>query len=407
MTQGLAIAPAHVATDRIYDFDFLAAPELLSEPHRRVRKLHREAPEIFWTPRNGGHWIVTRAAPALEMLRRQEDFAADPKFNKARDRWPKTIPNQVDDPDHGQFRRVLNPWFSPASVIRREAEIRELAAHLIDNVVDRGSCEFVTEIAEYFSVTIFMRMVDAPPEDRALLVDMAARYTRSPDREGSAAGLRDLGNYLLALIEKRRREPGSDMVSHILQSQIHGRTLTEDELLGTVTLVFLAGLDTVTAMLSFIMAFLARNPDHYARLVKDRTLIGTAVEELMRAHGVSGMERGATHDLEFRGVHFVQGDRIVFMPQMFGMDDEQIPDPEKVDFDRQVSTHLVFGAGPHRCLGSHLARIELKVFLEEWTARIPAFHAEDGPIVPTSGGIVWIPEAVRLGWPESVIAPVA
>jgi cytochrome P450 len=398
MPDGVTAVPTHVRPDHVYDFDFLGAPELLSEPHRRIRRLHAEAPEIFWTPRNGGHWVVTRVAPALEMLRRQVDFAADPKFNQAKERWPRTIPNQVDDPDHSQFRRILNPWFSPAAITRREAEVRALATDLIDRVLPEGGCDFIHEISQHFSVTIFMRMVAAPPSDRARLVDMAERYTRSADNAGSMSGLADLGRYLSELIEERRRQPGDDLMSHVIASELHGRPLTEDELLGTITLVFLAGLDTVSAMLSFIMVFLARHPDHYRRLVEDRAAIPGAVEELMRAHGVSGMERGATHDFEFRDVAFQRGDRIVFMPQLLGLDDQQIEDPDRVDFDREISAHLVFGAGPHRCIGSHLARLELRVFLEEWTARIAAFRLGHDGVVPTSGGIVWIPQSVPLLW---------
>ncbi len=390
--------PGHVPASRVYDFDFLTAPELLSEPHRNLRKLHREAPEIFWTPRNGGHWIVARTAPALEMLRRHEEFSAAPAFNKAKDRWPRTIPNQYDPPAHADFRRILNPWFSPAAIMRREDDIRALASQLIDEVLPRGACEFVEDIAKRFSVTIFMQIVDAPPGDRELLVELAERYTHSSRQEDRESGLADLAHYIDRLLEARRANLGDDLVSHILQARFQDRPLDREELLGMTTLVFLGGLDTVTGMLSFVMAYLARHPEQYARLTSDPAFIASASEELMRVHGVAGMERGATGSFTFRDVQFEQGDRIVFMPQMFGMDDEQIDDPERVDFDRQISTHMIFGAGPHRCLGSHLARYELRIFLEEWVARIPAFHAADGPIAPTQGGIVWTPVSVPLAW---------
>ncbi|MFS0736836.1 cytochrome P450 [Sphingomonas sp. 1P06PA] len=390
--------PPHVPADRIYDFDFLAAPELLAEPHRQVLKLHREAPEIFWTPRNGGHWLVPRAAPALEMLRRYEDFSAQPRFNRSKDRWPRTVPNQYDPPEHTEFRRILNPWFSPAAVNRREEEIRQLSAELIDAVLDRGECEFVHDIAEHFSVTIFMQMVEAPMADRRRLITMAERYTHSPDQQEREAGLKELATYLTDIVEERRRNPGTDLVSDIVRAQFKGRPLDHDELIGMATLVFLGGLDTVTAMLSFVMAFLGRNPDHYARLTADPAFIGTASEELMRVHGVAMMERGATHAFEFRGVHFEPGDRIVFMPQIYGLDDQQMSDPERVDFDRELSGHLVFGSGAHRCIGSHLARIELRLFLEEWVKRVPRFTLEQDAPLRTSGGLVWQPLEVPLRW---------
>ena len=165
-----------------------------------------------------------------------------------------------------------------------------------------------------------------------------------------------------------------------------------------VNLLFLAGLDTVVAMLSFIMAYLGRNPAQCQRLVAEPTLVSSAVEELMRVHGVAGMERGVTSDMDYKGVQFKAGDRLVFMPHVYGLDDQMIENPFKVDFDRPVSSHLVFGSGPHRCLGSHLARLEIKVFLEEWTQAIPVFAVEGTQEIATRGGLVWCPVAVPLVW---------
>jgi cytochrome P450 len=152
-------------------------------------------------------------------------------------------------------------------------------------------------------------------------------------------------------------------------------------------------------MLSFIMAFLGKNPGHYQRLVGDRALIPGAVEELMRVHGVAGTERGVTTDMEYKGVQFKSGDRLVFLAHIYGLDDRVVDDPFKVDFDRPLSTHLVFGSGPHRCLGSHLARLEIKLFLEEWTLRIPEFRVDIEGEIATRGGLVWSPVVVPLVWP--------
>jgi cytochrome P450 len=146
------------------------------------------------------------------------------------------------------------------------------------------------------------------------------------------------------------------------------------------------------------MLFLARNPGHYQRLVADHASIPNAVEELMRAHGVAIMQRGAKHDMEHNGITFRQGDRLYFLPQLYGLDDRQIDDPLRIDFDREFSHHLAFGAGPHRCVGSHLARVEIRVFLEEWTKRIPRCAVEEGAEIVTCGGNVWSPLAVPLVW---------
>jgi len=187
---------------------------------------------------------------------------------------------------------------------------------------------------------------------------------------------------------------------------VQGRGLTDDEKLGMVNLLFLGGLDTVAAMLSFIMAYLGQHPRQYQRLVDDPALIANAIEELMRVHGVAGMERGVTADMEYAGVQFKAQDRLVFMPHVYGLDAQMVDDPFRVDFDRPVSSHLVFGSGPHRCVGSHLARLEMKVFIEEWVRRIPAFSVDAEGDLPTRGGLVWSPVAVPLAWPSALaVAP--
>ncbi len=397
MLEEMSPVPAHVPAALVHEFDMFLAPELEEEPHHRLRKLHREAPEIFWTTANGGHWVVTRAAAGMEMMREVELFSYDPKFNAMLDRYPRLNPLQYDPPEHTAFRRILNPWFTPAAVIRREQEVRDLAVDLIEGVLARGNVEFVSEIAELYSVTVFMRIVNAPMEDRTKLLDCAMRWTREPDQEAREQGLRDLAAYQVDLIAQRRANPGDDLFSQIVAAEVGGRGLTEDELIGMGTMVFLGGLDTVAGMLSYVMCHLARNPEQYRQLVDNPSIIARACEEMMRAFGVANTERGATGSFKFRGVQFERGDRIVLLPQLFGIDDELYEDPERIDFDRKIGTPIVFGAGSHRCVGAQLARTEIRVFLEEWTRRIPAYMLETEHI-RSRGGIVWSPITLPLAW---------
>jgi cytochrome P450 len=166
-----------------------------------------------------------------------------------------------------------------------------------------------------------------------------------------------------------------------------------------VTLLFLGGLDTVAASLSFFMAFLADHPGHYQQLLDEPALLPQAIEELARVHGVAGTERGVTQDTHYAGVDFKAGDRLVFPAHIYGLNNDWVDDPDRVDFRRPVSAHLVFGSGPHRCLGSHLARLEMRIFLEEWMARIPSFRRTSEGDIPTRGGLVWSPVRVDLQWP--------
>jgi cytochrome P450 len=392
--------PDHVPAELVFDFDYFLPGGMFSrEPHIQVSQyLHGSAPDIFYTPRNSGHWVVTRAADGLEVFRNNELFSTDPRFNRWKDLETRHIPLQYDPPEHDALRRMFTSFFTPAQVKRMEEGIRSQMRELIGSFRDRGSCRFVHELSNRFPVTVFLNMVGAPLSDLDMLVGHAQKYFRSADRATSDEGFSALVAYASGLIEARRRQPGNDLISHILASTPNGEHLTRKEVLGAVQFFFLAGLDTVASMLSAIALFLARNPDHYARLVAEPSRIPEAVEELMRISSPSISERGAKADFVFRGVRMKQGDRIVLLPQLYGLDDREVDDPTRVDFDRSVSRHLGFGAGVHRCLGSHLARIELRVFLEEWTRSFPAFSLAEGADPKFLGGIVWVPDEIPLVW---------
>lgn len=391
--------PSHVPAERVVDFDRFRGPELQRCPHQAVTELFRRSPDIFYTPGDRGHWVVGRAAIARDMLRQPEKFSSDPLHNPANARKPPTLPNQCDPPLHTALRRIINPFFSPAGVQRLEADIRALAVELIASVLPLGRCEFVAELAQRFPVELFLRMANAPLAHRESLIEKVDGFTRAPDIADRLAALEALGDYLKVLIAEREQTPGDDLVSLAIHGKVDGRALSADEKLGMVTLLFLGGLDTVSAMLSFIMAYLGQNPAQYRRLVSDPASIGNAIEELMRVHGVAGTERGVTQDMEYHGVQFKAGDRLLFLAHIYGLDDQVVDDPMRVDFDRPVSSHLVFGSGPHRCVGSHLARLEMRVFIEEWVRRVPQFAVDAAGDLPTRGGLVWSPVAVPLVWP--------
>ena len=394
--------PAHVPRERVVDFDRFTSVALQRCPHRAVSELFGQSPDIFYTTGDRGHWVVASATVARDMLRQPEKFSSDPVHNVANARKPPTLPNQCDPPLHTGLRRIINPFFSPLGVQKMEQTVRRLAGELIDGVASSGECEFVQQIGQRYPVELFLRMASAPIDHRELLIARVDRFTRAATITQRLAGLEDLGNYLKGLIADREQHPGDDLVSLTVHGRVDGRGLTDDEKLGMVTLLFLGGLDTVTAMLSFIMAYLGQNPAQYRRLVDEPALIGNAIEELMRVHGVAGTERGVTSDMVYNGVEFKAGDRLVFFPHIYGLDPALVDDPMRVDFDRPVSSHLVFGAGPHRCVGSHLARLEIRVFLEEWARRIPGFSVDADGDLPTRGGLVWSPVAVPLVWPEAM-----
>jgi cytochrome P450 len=399
VTDGAPI-PAHVPPGLVYDYDFYATPGLFDQPQWDVaRSLHAHAPRIFFTPRNGGHWVVTRKTDIVEICRTPEQFPADPQYNRFRRQKPvRFLPKDYDPPEHTSARAIFAPVFLPSGILKLEPGIRALAAGLIEATVPNGGCEFVSEIAEQFPVTIFLRLADAPLDHRDAMLQLSHDFFRAQDPAVSLAAAGALGRLLAGLVAKRRANPGDDLISRMVTGDFMGRSLTDDEAVGGAVFTFLAGLDTVTATLSFVMKFLARNPDLYRSLVDDPHRIVRAVEELIRVSGVALIERGVREDMVFKDIAFKCGDRVIMLLQISGMDTESVTDPYHVDFDREVSTHLGFGAGAHRCLGSHLARLEIRIFLEEWVRRIPVFTIADDGAVKVRGGTVWSPETLPLRW---------
>ena len=392
--------PAHVPAHLVYDFDVYTAPELKCDPYRTMTDLLRtKVPPIFYTPRNGGHWVVTGAVEGFDMLRDVDRFSNDPRYN-SNARKPWTLPNQSDPPEHTEYRRIINPAFVPRTVAAMEVDLRALTVGLVEDIVPRGGCEFVADIGKLLPVNVFLKMAGAPQTDRAMLVDLAERVVRHPDRSAREAAGYELGDYVMKAFAARRVSPGDDLLGMVVKGTVNGRSLNEAELLGMGLLLFLGGLDTVSSTLAFVMLFLARHPGHYRQLVDEPGRIPGAVEELIRTHSVAAMQRGVRNDTEFCGIRFRQNDKIFFMTQLFGLDERRVSDPLRVDFDRAVSPHLGFGAGPHRCIGSHLARTEVRIFLEEWTRRIPSFSLASEGDVQTCGGNVWSPVALQLQWPR-------
>lgn len=390
--------PDHIPDDLVVDFDRFAAPELHRTPHRNIHLLFKTLPPVFWTPRNNGHWMVANSAFAMQMLKRPDLFSSNPKHNSIMVRSPRTNPNQYDPPEHTEMRGIIAPFFDRKRMPELEPAIRAHAARLIDEVIPRGEVEFLSEIAQRFPVEIFLTMAGAPLSDRDRLLRHVEGYTRAPALEDRLAALRALADDLRGYLDERLAVPRDDILSAVAQGTFQGRDLSEDEKLGMAALLFLGGLDTVAAMLSFIMAHLALTPANYARLRDDPAILPRAVHELARTHGVATMERVAATDMEFEGVRFRHGDRFVFATQIFGLDNPRIEDPLRVDFDRKMAPQTIFGGGPHRCIGSHLADLEMTVFLEEWTKRFDSFSIAGDEPPETFSGVVWSPVAVPLRW---------
>jgi cytochrome P450 len=291
--------------------------------------------------------------------------------------------------------------FAPKAVAARTAAIGLTCTQLIDALVPKGGCDFIAEFAQPFPTTIFTNMLGLPAEesDRFVAWNNVLLHAHADPDARRDAGI-EINSYLRELIAQRRAEPRDDLVSALLDSQVDGRPIEPDEVQNLTFMLFVAGLDTVTAALSFCFRFLAENPDHRRLLLDDPSLVPSAVEELLRVHAFINPARTVTEDLEFAGVAMKAGDRVLVSTALASNDPEEFAEPLRVRFDRPGNRHLAFGAGPHRCAGSHLARDELTTAVREWHQRIPHYSIAEGQdITVHAGGAMGI-DRLELVWPS-------
>lgn len=367
--------PDHVPPGLVVDFDGFRP--MRGEPtyhEAYARELDSGAPPIFWSPYNGGHWILARRAILAEAFADPERFcssqgASVDKVIKPHE--PRLAPIESDPPEQQVFRKLFAPAFVSTALKEREKEARALAIELVEGLKPKGRCEFVTEFAQHLPIKVFMAMAGIPEEDRLALLPLAnAQVAVDAPKEAAMAKLFE---YAGRYVAERQKAPGDDLVSRIATSQIDGRPITLHEAIGVVSLLLIGGLDTVASMMGHIMRYLAGDPAARRALIADPSLITGATEEFLRRFALTNPARTVTHDLEFHGVAMKAGDKVMMSTPFGALDGEDYPDPLRIDFTRRSNAKTTFGAGPHVCPGSMLARIEIRILLEEWLPRIPDF----------------------------------
>lgn len=307
-------------------------------------------------------------------------------------------PITSDPPFHTDFRRILLPAFGPKLIAEWEPRIRALANSRIDTFIEKGKCDAAAEYAKQIPVTVIALMVGVPPEDGDLFTEWVHQPLEvSPtDPETATEGLGSMISYLSAKIAERRASPQDDLISTLLEAEIEGEKLSDMRILGTVILLMPAGIDTTWSSIGAGLWHLSHHPDDLARLVDDPKLMDTAVEEFLRAYAPVTMAREVVKETQLGGETLCPGDKLLLPFPAGNRDPAAFPDADKVLIDRAVNRHHAFGAGIHRCLGSNLARLELRVALEEFIRRIPAFHLADPAAVTWSSGQVRGPRALPL-----------
>ena len=303
------------------------------------------------------------------------------------------IPLNVDPPNHSKYRKLLDPMFAPRRMEEQETEITRRANGFIDAFIDRGECNFTEEFAELFPSSIFLGLLGLPEDQMRAFLDMRDYILHPAKIDPEAAldvekrqavnnrGGQIIYDYFTELIERRQKEPGDDIISRFLAAEVGGDKLSNEDILDIMFLFVIAGLDTVSDSLTCFFAFLAQHPEHRRQIVEDPSIIPSAVEELLRWESPvpAGVPRVATEDVELPGGQKVsKGTAVVVSYGAADVDPATFGDPFEVRLERENNPHIAFGGGVHRCLGSHLARRELRIVLREWHRRIPEYWLKPG-----------------------------
>jgi cytochrome P450 len=377
----------------------IGTPSVADAPQPMYRAL-REAAAVV--PVDGSMVVVCRRAEIDETLRNHELFSSNMSAVDLGNVRP-LIPLQIDPPEHKKFRRILDPIFSPKQVALLEPSVTALVNRLIDAFEDRDEIDFAAELSVPFPSQVFLTLLGLPLDELPTFLAMKDGAIRpehvvgSPSRDSAEARAHLQANaqriyrYFEGVIAERRAEGRDDLITRFIGSEIDGHRLTDEDIVDISFLFLVAGLDTVTASLDCFFAYLAGHPEQRAELVAridDPSYVASTVEELLRWETpVMGVVRVATEDTELGGCPIEAGRHVSVMLGAANTDDAEFGDGEAVRFDREANRHLAFGGGVHRCLGSHLARLELRVALREWHRRIPDYAVEDGHRLSYTTGI--------------------
>ena len=383
----------------VYDFDYRLDPSILADVHVGYWTLKEKAPPVFWTPRNGGHWVVNSADTVVEVLRHPERFSSRFLSIPPNPNQPKMIPESLDPPEHRAYRQLLRPYFESKAIAPLEPRIREWAERMIGEVAPRGECEFVDALGSRFPVSVFMEIFGFPLDQFDFFRSTVVEYFEAEiaEQRRNELSMQIIGT-LVQLIDSRRAEPKDDLISTLIQLDFEGRKLNQDELVSIGFLMFLAGLDTVVNALTFGMRHLAGDEALRTRMIDDPAAIPGIVEELMRRYSFVSTTRYIVEDTRIAEVPVYAGESVLVPVAMVGWDEKLTTCPAEVRLDRPHCRHAGFGSGIHTCLGIHLARLEMITFYEVWATKIGHFRIADTTPLRFRGGSVQALEALSLAW---------
>lgn len=391
--------PDHVPPHLVFDFDIYDDPRIDEDVQGSYAHALADAPDIFWTTANGGHWIARRFDHISAIVTDYEHFSVREMQIPRVENPPFFIPLSLDPPENLPYRRAMTPLFGPVAVKALEPRIREWAAKIVDAVADKGACDFQADVAKIFPVTVFMEIMGM---DLARLGEFRHLAESFFENQNDAAELGRLSGIILGMLKElvadKRAHPDDKLMSHFVTVDIGGRTMTEDEILAMSFVLFLGGMDTVTNLTGFAYQQLAQMPELQARLAADPAAITAFTDEAIRLYGVINSPRLVVKEKTIAEACFRPGDMVLNLLPVGSRDPAKFVDADTLDIDRKRQAHLTFSSGPHLCIGHVLGRAEVRILTEEWVKRIPAFRAATGVPHGFRTGTVMAIEALPLEW---------
>ena len=396
--------PGHIPSHLVRTLPLFTRKTIYENPHETlIPQMQAELPPVSFVtnifPGDQPGWLLKHAEDVQAMLRDAENYTKKGigKFAQSiGDDW-LVLPTEADPPAHTEYRGALNSHFSPQKMFSWKDQIRERARSLIAAFAERGHCDFIGEFSELYPINIVLDFLGLPQERMREFLHWEHDILHNNDWGARSEAVRNVRDYLLEEIQSRREHPRDDYITTVLGFESFGRPWTPDEVLGHCFNLYIGGLDTVTALLGNIFNFLASNPGHQRSLRDDPSKIVLAVEEFLRAFAPVTVFRIATTQQVIRGETIMPGDYVAVSTPLIGRDPTFYENPDEVRFDRKAA-HMSLGSGIHKCLGMHLARLELQIALEEFVAALPEFRIRDGFRVPYHAGNNLHVEGLELQW---------
>jgi cytochrome P450 len=400
-TSGPGIVPPHVPSELVFTPDYENSNRL-DDPFSVTRNIYKDLPPIFYWPRPypgryDGTWVVTQAKDIREVYQNDALYSTEggASFQIVAGETFKMLPLAVDPPEHGKYRRMLNPWFSPKAVKAMEPQMNAVINELIDGFVEKGRCDVAYDFGRVYPVRVFLDLMgfDQDKIDEFLDWEYSILHARA-DIEKVKYGVHGALGYLRDFIVKARADSKDGLGSFIVHAKIDDRPLTEDEIIGNIFFLWVGGLDTVAATTALMFRRLAIETELQDALRQDPSLIPNAIEEFLRIQPVINSSRRVKRDHAIHGVKLRAGEHVMCYNLAGNFDPDEFPSPREVRFDRFPNRHLSFASGAHRCLGSHVARRELAIALGEFLRRVPSFTLDpeaDRAVYPNLRATLHVP----------------